>query len=185
MILDHPIKRELLRAVRSYLSYKLGISDTKPVLSENPLYTQKTGIFVTLHKNHELRGCIGHIIGHLPLKEALFEMAEAAAFSDPRFPPLSRNELQDISIEISILSELIPVDSIKKIIPGKHGVVLKQGFRQAVFLPQVALEQGWDRDEMLAHLSMKAGLNPQAYLDKNTDFFVFTADVFSEEDDHA
>ncbi|MCD6235341.1 MAG: AmmeMemoRadiSam system protein A [Candidatus Marinimicrobia bacterium] len=184
MTLDHNVKQELLRAVRNHLSFKLGISDTKPVLKENPLYSQKTGIFVTLHKNNDLRGCIGHIVGYLPLKESLFEMAEAAAFSDPRFPPLRKNELQDVSIEISILSELVPVDSKEKITPGKHGVVLKQGFRQAVFLPQVASEQGWDRDEMLTHLSMKAGLNPQAYHDRNTEFFIFTADVFSEEDYH-
>lgn len=184
MILDNAVKKELLHAVRSHLSYKLGISDTKPVLTENPLYTLKTGIFVTLHKGLELRGCIGHIVGYLPLKESLFEMAEAAAFSDPRFPPLNQSELNDVTIEISILSSPVPVDSEEKIIPGKHGVVLKQGFRQAVFLPQVAPEQGWDRDEMLTQLSMKAGLNPKAYQDKDTKFFVFTADVFSEEDFH-
>jgi AmmeMemoRadiSam system protein A len=184
MKLDSASKRELLNAVRSHLSYKLGLSDIKPTLSHNPFYEQKTGLFVTLHEKSELRGCIGHIVGYLPLRVVLFEMAEAAAFSDPRFPPLKRDELNDVSIEISILSELFPVDGIEKIIPGTHGVVIKKGFNQAVFLPQVAPEQGWDRDEMLSHLSMKAGLPANAYKDKESTFFVFTADVFSEEDFH-
>ncbi|MDD3807486.1 MAG: AmmeMemoRadiSam system protein A [Candidatus Marinimicrobia bacterium] len=182
MIIPVELKKEMLKAARNYLAYKLGIVDTRPVLSENPVYEEKTGIFVTLNKNSNLRGCIGHIVGYLPLKESLFEMAEAAAFSDPRFPPLQKDELKDITLEISILSDLLPVDSMEKIIPGKHGVVLKHGYHQAVFLPQVATEQGWDRDEMLANLSLKAGLHPSAYKEKNTEFYVFTADVFSEKD---
>ncbi len=109
MKLDKTTKKELLSAVRNHLSYKLGLSDIKPALSQNPLYDQKTGLFVTLHKGSSLRGCIGHITGYLPMKEALFEMAEAAAFSDPRFTPLKQDELNDVTIEISILSELVPV----------------------------------------------------------------------------
>jgi len=171
----------MLSAVRSYLSYKLGITDIKPQLSDNVIYNRKTGLFVTLHKDSDLRGCIGHIAGVLPLRDALFEMAEASAFEDPRFNPLKQHEVNDLTIEISVLSELEEVNNAEDIEVGKHGVLLKQGYRQAVFLPQVAPEQGWDRDEMLTHLSMKAGLTPNAYKSSDTKFFVFTADVFSEE----
>lgn len=181
MDIDLSLKKEMLSAVRTYLSFKLGITDIKPQLSENEFYHRKTGIFVTLHKKGELRGCIGHIAGMIPLKESLFEMAGASAFDDPRFEPLNQHELNDITIEISVLSELEQVSGAGDIIIGKHGVLLKQGYLQAVFLPQVAPEQGWDCEEMLMHLSVKAGLAPGAYKNPETKFFVFTADVFSEE----
>ncbi|HDT12711.1 MAG TPA: AmmeMemoRadiSam system protein A [Candidatus Marinimicrobia bacterium] len=175
------LKNEMLSAVRTYLSYKLGITDIKPQLSDNEFYLKKTGIFVTLHKNGDLRGCIGHIVGMHPLKESLFEMAEASAFEDPRFNPIKKHELNEITIEISVLSELEEVSGVTDIEVGKHGVLLKQGYQQAVFLPQVAPEQGWDRDEMLSHLSMKAGLSPDAYKNPDMKFYIFTAVVFSEQ----
>jgi hypothetical protein len=183
MNIDHAMKQDMLLAVRAYLSYRLGITDIKPQLPDNDFYARKTGLFVTLHKKGDLRGCIGHIVGMLPLKDTLFEMAEASAFEDPRFNSLKQHELKDISIEISVLSELLEIKDIEEIVVGKHGVVLKNGYQQAVFLPQVAPEQGWDRDEMLTHLSMKAGLAPNAYKNPQTKFFVFTAVVFSEECD--
>ena len=130
----------------------------------------------------DLRGCIGYIQGFKPLKHALFEMAEAAAFQDHRFSPLLESELDDIEIEISILSELSEVENYHNILIGVDGVLLKQGRNQAVFLPQVAPEQGWDLETTLKHLCRKAGLSSNAYKDRKTSFEVFQADVFSEEE---
>lgn len=175
---DH-LQRELLSAVRGHLEHRLRGSD-HPQLSNDPFYEKELGLFVTLHIHGNLRGCIGYIQGFKPLKNALFEMAEAAAFQDHRFMPLSASELDEIEIEISILSELSEVADYHDIVIGIDGVLLKHGRNQAVFLPQVAPEQGWDLDTTLRHLSRKAGLTPNAYKDPKTTFEVFQADVFSE-----
>ena len=172
-------QKELLDAVRSYLEHKL-LGTDHPKLSSDPYYDKELGLFVTLHIDGMLRGCIGYIQGFKPLRNALFEMADAAAFHDPRFSPLTEGELDMIDIEISILTELTEVADYHDIIIGTDGILLKQGMRQAVFLPQVAPEQGWDLETTLKHLCRKAGLGPKAYLDANTTFEVFQADVFSE-----
>ena len=170
-------QKELLSAVRAYLAHKLR-DEEHPELSNDSFYEKELGLFVTFHMHGDLRGCIGYIQGFKPLKNALFEMADAAAFHDHRFLPLVEFELDDIEIEISILSE---VENYHDIVIGVDGVLLKQGRNQAVFLPQVAPEQGWNLDTTLKHLSRKAGLLPNAYKDPKTSFEVFQADVFSEE----
>ncbi|MBW6458823.1 MAG: AmmeMemoRadiSam system protein A [FCB group bacterium] len=172
-------KKEMLGAVRGYLEHRL-MGEEHPELSEDPFYREKRGIFVTLHKKGQLRGCIGYIEGVRPLEKALFEMAESAAFRDPRFPPLAAGELKDIDIEISVLTPVEEIASYKDIVLGKHGIILRKGHRSAVFLPQVAPEQGWDIKTTLRHLCMKAGLPVNAYLDADTEFHVFSAEVFSE-----
>lgn len=172
-------QKELLNAVRSYLEHKLLGSD-HPQLSDDPYYNKELGLFVTLHIDGMLRGCIGYIQGFKPLRNALFDMADAAAFHDHRFTPLTESELDIIDIEISILTELTEVADYHDIIIGTDGILLKHGMRQAVFLPQVAPEQGWDLDTTLKHLSRKAGLAPNAYKDPEATFEVFQADVFSE-----
>ena len=173
-------QKELLQGVRGYLEFKLR-GQEHPELSNDPFYEKELGLFVTLHMHGALRGCIGYIQGFKPLKNALFEMADAAAFQDPRFLPLIESELDDIDIEISILSELTEIADFHDIVIGVDGILLKHGYKQAVFLPQVAPEQGWDLDTTLKHLSRKAGLLPNAYKDPKTTFEVFQADVFSEE----
>ncbi|MEA3392258.1 MAG: AmmeMemoRadiSam system protein A [Candidatus Marinimicrobia bacterium] len=173
-------QKELLSAVRVYLEHKL-LGTEHPILSDDPFYDKESGLFVTLHMHGDLRGCIGYIQGFKSLSQSLFEMADAAAFHDYRFMPLIESELDEIEIEISILSELTEVADYHDIVIGVDGVLLKQGRNQAVFLPQVAPEQGWDLDTTLKHLSRKAGLLPNAYKDPKTSFEVFQADVFSEE----
>ena len=173
------LQKELLQTVRSYLEHKLLGKDV-PQLSKDPFYEKEFGLFVSLHLDGMLRGCIGYIQGFKPLKYALFEMADAAAFHDRRFMPLQKDELDAIQIEISILSELTKINDYHDIILGVDGILLKQGRNQAVFLPQVAPEQDWDLDTCLRHLSRKAGLKYDAYKDTRTKFEVFTADVFSE-----
>jgi len=173
-------QQELLSAVRSYLENRLR-GEEHPELSQDPFYEKELGLFVTLHIHGDLRGCIGYIQGFKPLKSAVFEMAEAAAFHDTRFMPLVESELDEVEIEISILTELVEIPDYHDIVIGVDGILLKHARKQAVFLPQVAPEQGWDLDTTLNHLSRKAGLLPNAYKDPNTTFEVFQADVFSDE----
>ncbi len=176
-------KKELINIARSTLRIYLtqGIIPEFKVSSE--ILKEERGAFVTLRENGRLRGCIGNIIGTKPLYLTVRDMAISAAVQDPRFPKVEESELPGINIEISVLSLLKKVNSADEIILGKDGVIVKQGFRQGVFLPQVAEETGWTKEEFLSHLcSEKAGLLPDAWKDKNTELYSFTASVFSEDD---
>jgi len=135
-------------------------------------------VFVTVYKNGELRGCIGHVIARKPLIEAVSEMAEAAAFQDPRFTPVRRDELGDLKIEISVLTPLQKIQSPEEIEVGKHGLIIKQGGSMGLLLPQVATEYGWDRTAFLENTCRKAGLPRNAWKEKDAEIFVFSADVF-------
>jgi len=141
---------------------------------------ENRGVFVTLHKNeHELRGCIGYILPMMPLKQAVIENARNSAFRDPRFSPLKKEELDKIKIEISVLSVPEKISGISDFRIGIDGIILKKGHNQAVFLPQVAPEQGWDAEMTMQYLSMKAGLSPNAWKDGST-LETFQAEVFGE-----
>ncbi len=146
-------------------------------LEPGPSLRENRGAFVTLTRDGALRGCIGYIEGIKPLMDAVAENAASAAVRDPRFPPVTPDEVPALEIEISALSPLRRVRGPEDIIIGTHGILLVQGGRQAVFLPQVATEQGWDLETTLDHLALKAGLPPGAWRD-NTEFLVFTAEVF-------
>ena len=142
------------------------------------IFKQEFGVFVTLNDaNGNLRGCIGNIFPVATLGEALWGRAQDAALNDPRFDPVSEDELPLLHTEISVLTQPEPVSGYDKIIIGRHGVVLRKSGRSAVFLPQVAPEQGWTLEEMLMHLSMKAGLSPFAWRE-GASFMVFEAQVF-------
>lgn len=140
---------------------------------------QIRGVFVTLTKHGRLRGCIGHIIGREGLAAGVMQNAINAALHDPRFPKVEAAELIDLEIEISVLTPLRPVAGFAEIEVGCHGVLLEKAGLRSVFLPQVAPEQGWDRETMLTHLSRKAGLPGDAWRTGAT-FQVFEAEVFSE-----
>jgi AmmeMemoRadiSam system protein A len=139
---------------------------------------EKRGAFVSLHSKGQLRGCIGYIHAVKPLYRTIQDMALAAAFQDPRFPPLSKDELADLDIEISVLTPMREITDISEIEVGKHGLLLIQGNYSGLLLPQVATEYGWGREEFLGHTCMKAGLPTAAWKDQNTKIFVFSADVF-------
>ena len=140
------------------------------------------GAFVTLHKKGELRGCIGNIIGTQPLWLTVRDMAIESSMRDPRFEPVAPDELKDIRIEISVLSQPKRVRDVNEIKMGTHGVIVKRGLNSGVFLPQVATETGWSRDEFLSNLcAHKAGLPADAWKDKKTELYIFTAQVFGEE----
>lgn len=146
---------------------------------------EKRGAFVTLHSDvpgvgRRLRGCIGYIEGVRPLARTVADNALAAAFRDPRFAPVDASEVDDLHLEISALTPLRPVAHWRDIEIPRHGVVLSSAGRRSVFLPQVAAEEGWDRDTLLSHLAMKAGLEPDAWRE-DAAFQVFEAEVFAEE----
>ena len=142
---------------------------------------ENMGAFVTLHEDRELRGCIGNMAGGGPLYQTVADMAIEAATGDPRFSGLAAKEIEKIGIEISVLSPLKRVSGYKEVkIPG-DGVLIRSGFRSGVFLPQVATETGWNRDQFLTYLcAHKAGLPPDAWKDPATDIYVFSAEVFAE-----
>ncbi|MBR4251513.1 MAG: AmmeMemoRadiSam system protein B [Kiritimatiellae bacterium] len=145
-----------------------------------PALRERRGAFVTLTIDGELRGCIGEILPRRPLVRVVADHALSAAFEDPRFPPLTAAEWPSVRIEISALTPPRPVDSWHDIQIGRHGMTLSLHGRMAVFLPQVAPEQGWDLETTLTHLSRKAGLPADAWRDPACRFSVFEADVFHE-----
>jgi len=143
-----------------------------------PILKESRGAFVTIHKRGQLRGCIGYIEGRGPLHKTVEEMAEAAAFRDPRFPPVTEKELKDLDVEISVLTPLRKITDVNEIEVGKHGIYIKKGWYSGLLLPQVATEYGWDRQTFLEHTCQKAGLPPQAWKDRNTEIYIFSADIF-------
>jgi len=141
----------------------------------------KRGAFVTLEKNGELRGCIGYILPILPLYQTVIEMAQSAALHDPRFSPVTPNELKNITVEISVLTVPETITDPSVIEVGKHGIIMKRGYAQGLLLPQVATDYGWDRETFLEHTCLKAGLPRNAWQDKNTEIQIFSAQVFNRE----
>jgi len=139
----------------------------------------KGGAFVTLKKHGDLRGCIGRLQSEEPIAKTVSEMAYAAAFEDPRFPPLVSGELNDILIEISRLSGFFPIKA-EEVEVGKHGLMLRVGYLSGLLLPQVPIEQGWSKSEYLAGLCRKAGLPVGSWDHPDAEFLAFTAEVFSE-----
>ena len=147
-----------------------------PVLAEN------RGAFVTIKKRGQLRGCIGLIQGIKPLVETVSEMASAAALRDPRFNPVTRDELPELELEISALTPIKPVKDVRKVQVGRDGLIVRRGQFQGLLLPQVATEYGWDRDTFLAQTCRKAGLPPDAWKAEGTEISSFSAEVFCEKE---
>lgn len=177
-------QKELLRIARDTLAHYLEKGDypedfdKKYALSENLKVV--TGVFVTLKKKGHLRGCIGSIIGREPLYLGVRNNAVNSAVKDYRFPNVKETELNDIDIEISVMTPLQPLDDYKKIRLGTDGVIIKRGRSQAVYLPQVATETGWNIDQFLGHLCQKAGLPSNSYTEAGMEFYIFQAQVFGE-----
>jgi len=137
------------------------------------------GAFTTLHLDGRLRGCIGYVFPTQPLYQTVAETARAAAFDDPRFPPVRLAEAPELKIEISVLSPLRPVRP-QEVVIGRHGLVVTQGNRRGLLLPQVPVEWEWDRETFLAQTCLKAGLDPAAW-QHAAELQAFTAEVFGEE----
>ncbi|HNZ64566.1 MAG TPA: AmmeMemoRadiSam system protein B [Smithella sp.] len=172
-------KKALLAFARETLS-RIFLTDTVPLpRGFSADLQQPRGVFVTLRKQGELRGCIGHMIADEPLAKLVGAMALQAAFNDSRFMPLSPEELKDVEIEISVLTPMKKVSGPKDIVAGRDGVLINKDGASAVFLPQVATEQGWNRDTMLDNLCRKAGLEKSCWK-AGARFSTFQALVFSE-----
>ena len=154
--------------------------DGKPVSHLSPLpshLSSKCGAFVSLHKQGRLRGCIGHFGEDVPLYEIVAEMARAAAFEDPRFLPVTRNELDDLDIEISVLTPMRRIQSLDEFELHRHGIYIRKGYRSGTFLPQVADEVNWSKEEFVGHCSQdKAGLGWDGWRD--AELYVYEAIVF-------
>ena len=180
-ILNEQQKKRLLGIARKTIDEYITGGKKLDFTEDDPLLLKKMGAFVTIHKQGNLRGCIGNIIGQQPLYLTVRDMAIQSATADPRFPPVAPDELKDIDIEISALSEPKKVENIDEIKMGIHGVIVKKGYSSGVFLPQVATETGWTKEQFLSNLcAHKAGLSPEAWKDKDTELDSFTAQVFGE-----
>ncbi len=148
-------------------------------LASSPELRQKRGVFVTLTRGKALRGCIGTIAGVAPLMEAVRDNALSAAFKDPRFLPVTDDELPDLDLEVSVLTPPQPVAGWRDIEIPRHGVVLSKGDRRSVFLPQVAAEMGWDLPTTLSQLALKAGLDADAWRE-GARFATFETEILPE-----
>ena len=140
---------------------------------------QKCGAFVSLHKHGRLRGCIGHFGEDVPLHEIVAEMARAAAFEDPRFMPVTADELSDIDIEISVLTPMRRIQSLDEFELHRHGIYIRRGYRSGTYLPQVADEVNWTKEEFVSHCAQdKAGIGWDGWRDAETELYVYEAIVF-------
>lgn len=172
-----------LGLVRNTLELAFGLAKEKNEdYKKFPIFNEKRGAFVTLKKDGQLRGCVGLIEPVEDLGQAIIEMTKAAAFNDSRFAPLTKEELNSIEIEISVLTLPQKISEPEKEIElGKHGVIVRQGSHSGVFLPQVAEETGWDLEEFMGQLcSQKAGLSPDCWKNKSVDIYTFEAQVIEE-----
>lgn len=174
-------KKKLLSIARRSIEWGLTGGDSPDFGVKSAMLKKNGAAFVTLWKHGELRGCIGSTEPDHPLWETVEIVACGAAFHDPRFFPVTKEELKDIAIEVSVLSELAPVKSIDEIVIGTHGLVIRKGGSQGLFLPEVPVEQGWNRDEYIENVCEKAGLPPSDWKEKDAELYIFTTDHFSEE----
>ena len=148
-----------------------------------PSLSLNCGAFVTLHKKDgSLRGCIGHIASDRPLTDTVRDMAVASSTQDPRFPKVSKDELDNLEIEISVLSPFTKINSIEEIEVGRHGIMMRRGYRSGLLLPQVASEYNWDRETFLTHTCYKAGMDGSCWKNSDTIIEIFHAIVFSEKE---
>ena len=180
-LLNTKQRKELLKLARDTITFYLDEGKPLDRSTDDETLKEVMGVFVTLRRNHQLRGCIGNIIGTKPLYLGVRDMAIAAATQDPRFKTVTKDELEDIHIEISVLSPLKKVTSTDEITLGKHGVLVKDTYRSGVYLPQVATETGWSKVEFMNSLcGQKAGMESSAWKNGKCDIYIFNAEVFEE-----
>jgi hypothetical protein len=181
-LLDEKQRQILLDIARETVEKYIRIGEKPEYNIADERLQRSEGAFVTLKKDGNLRGCIGQIVQtEKPLWQVIRDVAMDAALHDDRFPPVEEKELPELNYEVSVLSVPEPVNDWREVRPGKHGVIIKKGSSSGVFLPQVAEETGWDREEFLGQLCLqKLGLPPQTYKNPDAEIYVFTAEVFGE-----
>ena len=177
-------KQTLLKVARDAVEAVItGQASLKPE-SDDPQLNDHCGCFVTLKNHGQLRGCIGRFISDIPLMELVAEMAKASATGDPRFfaDPITADELEKLDVEVSVLSPLARTDDPLSLQLGVDGIYIKKGGASGCFLPQVATETGWSKEEFLSYCcSHKAGLGTDAWKEPETEVYLFTAEVFGAE----
>ncbi|MFQ5964942.1 MAG: AmmeMemoRadiSam system protein A [Candidatus Scalinduaceae bacterium] len=183
--MDEREKKLLLQIARKSIESTIkGVPFTETQVQLNCQELEKEfGAFVTLKTHGKLRGCIGRMVSDIPLYKLVSEMAISAAIEDPRFQfnRIQPSELDDLVIEISVLSPLQRIENPLDLELGKHGIYIIKGFRNGCFLPQVATETGWTKEEFLSQCChTKAGLLPDAWKEKDTEVYVFTVEIVSE-----
>jgi len=179
-------KKELLKIVRRTIEQYIRSGKTPAIdttgFSEN--MKVKSGVFVTLKEKGDLRGCVGRFISDDPLYKVVQEMAIASSTQDTRFPRVESKEIDELEIEISVLSPMKKIHSIDEIELGKHGIYIKKGYYSGTFLPQVATETGWTKEEFLGHCARdKAGIGWDGW--KDAEIYTYEANVFSEKEINA
>ena len=175
-------KKELLTLARNSAEYAVREKQAyEPDASPSAALNRESGAFVTLKIAGKLRGCIGFTAASKPLYLTVRDAATLAALRDPRFPPVEASELPHLEYEISVLSPLRRVRDVDEIAVGRHGLLMKNGDREGLLLPQVPVEQGWDRAKFLEQTCLKAGMAAGCWKDDNTDIFLFTAVVFGRD----
>lgn len=178
--LDQAEQQELLRLARTTIEHHLKTGKRPDYASDNPKLSRESGAFVTLHIRNMLRGCIGYVESDKPLFETVMDAAISASQSDPRFPPVTLDELESLHIEISVLTPPQIVDDIAEIQVGRDGLIITSGPYRGLLLPQVASEYGWDRETFLDHTCQKAGLPAKSW-QKDATIERFSAQVFGED----
>lgn len=173
-------KKTLLSIAREAIVHLLNGEQYTPKTYAEAALTQHSGCFVTITQNGQLRGCIGNFQSQQPLYLEVSTMAVAAASQDPRFPPLSHADLDNFSLEITVLSPLEKIDNVNQIEVGKHGIYIIKRLNRGVLLPQVATEYGWDREMFLRQTCAKAGLVDDAWQHPDAEIYIFSGQIFHE-----
>ena len=171
-------RRRLLTIARRALEARVR-HERQPALESGGAMDLRCGAFVSIHRSRTLRGCLGRLESDWPIGRVVAHLGRAVADSDPRFAPVTIDELNRLSIEISALSPEREVHTIQEIEVGRHGLIIERGYQRGLLLPQVAVEHGWDRETFLGHTCRKASLPADAWK-QDTTILVFEAEVFSE-----
>jgi AmmeMemoRadiSam system protein A len=172
-------QKELLKIARNTIVHYVSTRKVPVIAVSSPGLNLHSGCFVTIKQGGTLRGCIGNFISEQPLYLLVQEMAVSAATRDPRFYPMTVDDLSDFALDISVLSPLQKIVAIDEIEVGIHGIYIIKGSYRGVLLPQVATEYGWNRDTFLRHTCMKAGLPEDAW-QGDCDIYIFSAQVFND-----
>jgi AmmeMemoRadiSam system protein A len=179
-MLDAEEKRALLDLARETLEFYLKNKSTPPCRLTSRALIERKGAFVSLHNGDELRGCIGQVSAEKELCKVVQHCVISAAVEDARFLPVTKEELAELNIEISVLTPFSRIQRIEEIEVGRHGLYVVQGHFRGLLLPQVASQYGWDRLTFLKQTCRKSGLPESAWQDPQTAIYTFEAEVFCE-----
>ncbi len=179
-MLNDSEKAALLKLAKDTLDAYFANKPSPVCTSPDDGLIARKGAFVSLHREGDLRGCIGQLYSDQELHKVVQHCALSAALEDPRFPPVAQDELENLDIEISVLSPFRRIRNIEEVEVGKHGLYIVQGPFRGLLLPQVATEFRWDRKKFLEQTCRKAGLPESAWRDPHAEIYIFEAEVFSD-----